>query len=151
MQAGLKLTNREIITWAKTESVTQLTEPPQHPLLWFFLMFTYFERESMSRGGAEKEGRQRTPSRLLTVSTEPTMGLDLTKREIMTWAEIKSQTLKWLSHPGIREHKFLKARVALWIFSFREPKGHFKNSHWHYRTSPFSTLFSSIRWTVSFG
>ena len=41
--------------------------------------------ESLSRGGAEKEGeRERILSRLHTVSAEPNVGLDLTKCEIMT-------------------------------------------------------------------
>ena len=36
------------------------------------------------------------PSRVRTVSTEPDSGLDPRNYEIMTWAEIKSQTLnRW--------------------------------------------------------
>ena len=52
------------------------------------ILFICFERErervhtSMSRGGAEWE-TVRIPSRLLTVSTEPNAGLELTNREIM--------------------------------------------------------------------
>ena len=43
------------------------------------------ERVSTSRGGAEREReRERIPSRLHTVSTEPDVRLDLTNREIMT-------------------------------------------------------------------
>ena len=39
----------------------------------------------MSRGGARRErGRERIPSRLCTVITEPDVGLELTNREIMT-------------------------------------------------------------------
>ena len=41
------------------------------------------ERESTSRERAEKE-RDRIPSRLHTVSTEPNAGLDLTNQEVMT-------------------------------------------------------------------
>ena len=49
----------------------------------------YFERESasVSQGGAERErerGRQKIPSRLHTVSTEPKVGLELTNHEIVT-------------------------------------------------------------------
>ena len=54
----------------------------------------------MIRGGAERGGGERTPSRLHTVSTEPDAGLNLTNCEIMTRAEIKSWTLNRLSHPG---------------------------------------------------
>ena len=57
-------------------------------------MFIYFwkEREthSVSRGGAERQGDtdSEVGSRLWAVSTEPDAGLELTNREIMTWAEV---------------------------------------------------------------
>ena len=39
----------------------------------------------MSRGQAEREREtERTPSRLHAISTEPEMGLDIRKHEIMT-------------------------------------------------------------------
>ena len=38
----------------------------------------------MVREGAEREERERVPSRLLSVSTEPDAGLDPTNHEIMT-------------------------------------------------------------------
>ena len=44
----------------------------------------------MGEGHRERE-RERIPSRLLNVSTEPDMGLELTNHEVMTSAEIKSQ------------------------------------------------------------
>ena len=52
-------------------------------------MFVYFERErERERENALKVGRskerQRIPSRLLAVSTEPDTGLGLMNREIMT-------------------------------------------------------------------
>ena len=47
-----------------------------------------------------ERGRERIPGRLHTVSTETDVGLKLTNRDIMTWAEIKSWTLNRLSHPG---------------------------------------------------
>ena len=44
----------------------------------------------MSDGGAQRErGRERIPSRLQAVSTEPDVGLEPTNCEIMTRAEIK--------------------------------------------------------------
>ena len=47
------------------------------------------EREIVSIGGAEREGdtESEAGSRLQVVSTEPDAGLELTDREIMTWAE----------------------------------------------------------------
>ena len=44
----------------------------------------------MNGGGSEREGdtESETGSRLWAVSTEPDRGLELTDREIMTWAEV---------------------------------------------------------------
>ena len=44
----------------------------------------------MSTEGAEREGDTECEagSRLWAVSTEPDVGLELTNREIMTWAEV---------------------------------------------------------------
>ena len=44
------------------------------------------ERQTMSRGGAEREGdtESEAGSRLQAVSTEPNVGLDLMNCEIMT-------------------------------------------------------------------
>ena len=74
--------------------------------VWFYFifltyvscLFIYLER--MSRGRAERGEKRRIPSRLHTISAEPDAGLEPMNREIVTWAEIKSQTLNWLSHPG---------------------------------------------------
>ena len=63
---------------------------------WFFslyFLFNFFnvylflrERQSTSRGGAEREGdtESKAWSRLRAVSTEPNVGLEPTNREIMT-------------------------------------------------------------------
>ena len=45
------------------------------------------EGESISRGEAEREERVRIPSRLHTVSAEPSVGLKLTNHLIMTSAK----------------------------------------------------------------
>ena len=58
-------------------------------------MFTFDrERQSMSGGGAEREGdtESEAGSRLWAVSTEPDVGLELTNLEIMTWAEVGRST-----------------------------------------------------------
>ena len=68
------------------------------------------ERQSMNRGGAEREGdtESEAGSRLWAVSTEPDSGLELTNWEIMTWAEIRwNQMLNPLSHPGTLNYSFL--------------------------------------------
>ena len=48
----------------------------------------------MSKGGAEGEGdiESEAGSRLWAVSTGPDAGLELTDREIMTWAEVRRLT-----------------------------------------------------------
>ena len=58
-----------------------------------FLTFIYFwdrERASVNGGGSGREGdtESETASRLWEVSTEPDAGLELTDREIMTWAKV---------------------------------------------------------------
>ena len=53
-----------------------------------------------SQVGAKRR-REKTPSRLHAISAELDPGLELTNCKItITWAEIKSQTLNRLSHPG---------------------------------------------------
>ena len=69
--AGLNLTNHEIMTWAKIKS--RMHNKLNHP-------------------GA--------PSRFHTGRAGPDVGLNATNDEIMAWAEIKSRMLNWLSHPG---------------------------------------------------
>ena len=50
------------------------------------------ERESMSRGGAEREREtqkpKQAPGSVCAVSTEPNMGLELTNQEIMTRVKV---------------------------------------------------------------
>ena len=81
-------------------------------VFFFFLMFIYFwdrERQSMNGGGAKREGdtESEAGSRLRAISPGPDAGLELTDREIVTWAEVgrltdwatqaplSSELLKW--------------------------------------------------------
>ena len=52
------------------------------------------ERQSVSRGGAEREEdtESEAGSRLWAVSTKPDMGLELTNCEMVTWAEVGRST-----------------------------------------------------------
>ena len=63
-------------------------------VLFFFFNVYLFFKESMSGGRAEREGdtESEAGSRLQAVSTEPNVGLELTNRENMTWAEVRRLT-----------------------------------------------------------
>ena len=75
-------------------------------VFFFWSLFIYlWEREHKQRRGRER-GRQKIPSRLHTVSSEPNVGLELTNREIMTRAEIQSWTFNWLSCPDTPPYLF---------------------------------------------
>ena len=54
--------------------------------MFLFIFETQRERESMSRGGAEREGdtEPKAGPRLRAIGTEPDAGLELTDCEIMT-------------------------------------------------------------------
>ena len=59
---------------------------PLYFLFIYFLMFHLFLRQSLSRGGAEREGdtESEAGSGLRAVSAGPDAGLELTDREIVT-------------------------------------------------------------------
>ena len=62
---------------------------------FFFNVYVWDRgRQSMSGGGAEREGdtESETASRLWAVSTEPDAGLEPTNREIVIWAEVRCLT-----------------------------------------------------------
>ena len=52
-----------------------------------------------AQAGDGRKKKKQNPKQALH-GAEPDAGLELTNREIMTRAEIKSQTLNQLSHPG---------------------------------------------------
>ena len=84
-------------------------------------MFIYFwerERQSMSRGGAEREGdtESETGFRLRAVSTEPDVGLELTDCEIGTWAEVGSST-DWATQVPLKHIlKYIPPLLVLYVF-----------------------------------
>ena len=95
----------------------------------FFLMFICFwerQRRSMSRGGAERAGdiESEAGSRLRAVSKEPDVGLELTNREIMTWAKIghltnwATQVPQKLGISKVRQGRFSRLSVRLQLRSW---------------------------------
>ena len=61
----------------------------------FFNVYLFLrQRQSMNGGGAEREGdtESEAGSKLWAISPEPDVGLELTNREIVTWAEVGRST-----------------------------------------------------------
>ena len=83
--------NRKVTTWPEVRCLTDwATQVPQ--FYFIFLMFLYFiiyfEREREQGRGRER-GRERIPSRLCTVSTEPDVGSN--SQTVRSWREPKSR------------------------------------------------------------
>ena len=74
------------------------------PFLKFFIYLWETER-----GEGQKERETQNPKQLQ--GTEHDVGLKLTNSEIVTWAEIKSQTLNQLSFPGAPVSVFFKVNA----------------------------------------
>ena len=77
------------------------------------------------RRGRERR-RERIPSRLCVVSTEPDGGLKPPNHEIMTWAKTKSWMLNRLSHPDAPYRLYPKlvhnfTDYKMWSEVFNEP------------------------------
>ena len=93
--------NQETVKWNKPKILIEtLSLEPGSPPKY---LFTYFEVRASEHEW--RRGRDRIPTRLHAVSTEADAGLEPMNCEIMTWAEIKSQTLNQLSHPCAPEAK----------------------------------------------
>ena len=60
-----------------------------------------------------ERGRERISGRLRTVSTEPGAGLDLTNREIVTWAKFQSQTLISWDTQAPQERFYFKTDLGI--------------------------------------
>ena len=91
-------------------------------VLFFFNVLFIFERqrESVSWGGAEREGdtKSKAGSRLWAVSIEPHMGLELVYHKIVTWTEVRSLT-KWAAQAppfrGFIVLNFTFRYVPFWV------------------------------------
>ena len=67
----------------------------------FFKVYLFIlrERKRENKWGRGRERRKERESQAGSILSVQSLGLDLTNREIMTWAEIKSRSLNQLSHP----------------------------------------------------
>ena len=121
--AGLKLTDCEIITWAEVGRPTDwATQAPLFLSIYkiFLKMFIYFwERQSMSRRGSEREGdtESEAGSRLWAVSTERDTGFQLRSCEIMTWAEVGRLT-NWATQGSLKHEFLVLVRSTLFLMLF---------------------------------
>ena len=88
---GRRVTEDRARVWAAHRATAPQPDIHQRQLRYeclkiFFIIYFLRERDSMSRGGAEREGdaEPEAGSRLRAVSTEPDAGLELTNSEIVT-------------------------------------------------------------------
>ena len=102
-----------VISWTSIEwhlivVLTCMSSISNHLFICFFFKFIYSfwerERKRVSGVGEEREGERESQGG----STEPDAGLNPMNQEITTWAEIKSQTLNRMSHPGAPLHMFIR-------------------------------------------
>ena len=72
-----------------------------------FYLFLREERDSVSRGGTEREEdtESEAGSSLWAISTEPDVGLEPTNCEIMTWAKVGCLT-DWATQAPLRSLGF---------------------------------------------
>ena len=71
-------------------------------LLNISFLFSLREREHAQAGEGQREREREIPSRLSAFSAEPDMGLELTNREIVTWAEVGRST-DWATQAPLPE------------------------------------------------
>ena len=83
---------------------------------FFLSLFIYFERDkdSMSRGQAEREGDRESQAGTALSAQSPMWGSNPWNHEFMTWAETKSQTLNQLSHRGAPNLFFFLRFIYFW-------------------------------------
>ena len=79
-------------------------------LFFFKFIFLFWERERTWAGEDQRDReRERIPSRVCAISPKSDMGIDPMNCKIMTWAEIESRMLNWLSHPGTPKKQHFKS------------------------------------------
>ena len=100
-----------------------------------FISFWDWERQSMSGGGAEREGdtEPEAGSRLWADSTEPDAGLEPTDRKLMTWADVGHLT-DWATQAPPKREVIIKSTQELLeikseIAEMKNLKIELKNTH----------------------
>ena len=119
--------------------------PTIHPTSFSFLIFlnVYFfflreiERQSESRGGAERVGdtESKAGSRLWALSPEPDVGHELTNGEIMTWTEVRRLIDSATQAPSTSYFFLMFIYLFIYLFSERE-RG--RERWWETRQAPCS-------------
>ena len=112
--------------------------------VFFFSLFISRERRRKEEWGrGRKRGRDRIPSRLCTISSEPHAGLYPTNCEIMTWAKIKSWTLNWLSHPATPQ-VFYIVKYTFTLWPRNPPLSIWNNRNLHSHKNLYINVYSSL-------
>ena len=86
-------------------------------------MFIHFwESERVNGGGAEREGdtESEAGSRLWAISPEPCAGLELTDREIVTWAEVGRSTDRATHAPLWKDSKINERSTVYYTKNLNE-------------------------------
>ena len=87
----------------------------------FLNIYLFWERQSMSSGGAEREEdtESKAGSRLRAASTEPNTGLELRNHEVMTWPEVRCLT-NWVTRAPqlihLENFYIIKWSSTRWIY-----------------------------------
>ena len=105
---------------------------------FFFSLFIYFERERTCGGEDQREGERESQAGCTLSAQSPMQGLNPHSHEIMTWAEIESQTNWAIQAPP--EIAF-KLPWFLWFIPFVFAKSHILQvstlKMWEYSFLPF--------------
>ena len=99
-----------------------------------FIFETERDRAWTGEGQREREGdtESEAGSRLWAVSTEPNMGLELTDREIMTWAE-DGQPTDWVTQVPLPAHFWQSYCLLIFVIPSFFPFKHFICSYFTFR------------------